>query len=329
GACQEPLPGRAGLHHHESAEAPGRAGGPRPREPDRLREHQQDRLPHVRRHRGLREGHCDARVPADRDVGAGFRGDTAAGSAGVCVQAERDTFHRIRRLQPGEHPRDQAVDPGAQRAAARTAAGSAGMKTIAIVAGARPNFMKIAPIARALRSGDMAMPEEINRIVTDSIADLLFVSEPSGVSNLLREGKARERVFHVGQVMVDNLIYQRDKLADADTSRLSSSALKARYSRYGVVTLHRPSNVDDPATFSRVGHALREISQELPLIFPVHPRTRANLERFEIDLGPEVVLTAPLSYMEFLNLWKDAVVALTDSGGLQEETTPSACRASP
>ena len=167
----------------------------------------------------------------------------------------------------------------------------------------------------------MAMPEEINRIVTDSIADLLFVSEPSGVSNLLREGKARERVFHVGQVMVDNLIYQRDKLADADTSRLSSSALKARYSRYGVVTLHRPSNVDDPATFSRVGHALREISQELPLIFPVHPRTRANLERFEIDLGPEVVLTAPLSYMEFLNLWKDAVVALTDSGGLQEETT--------
>jgi UDP-N-acetylglucosamine 2-epimerase (non-hydrolysing) len=167
----------------------------------------------------------------------------------------------------------------------------------------------------------MAMPEEINRIVTDSIADLLFVTEPSGVSNLLREGKARERVFHVGQVMVDNLIYQRDKLADADTSRLSSSALKARYSRYGVVTLHRPSNVDDPATFSRVAQALREISQQLPLIFPVHPRTRANLERFEIDLGPQVVLTAPLSYMEFLNLWKDAVVALTDSGGLQEETT--------
>ena len=193
--------------------------------------------------------------------------------------------------------------------------------TLACSIVAKKQRIPVAHVEAGLRSGDMAMPEEINRIVTDSIADLLFVSEPSGVSNLLREGKARERVFHVGQVMVDNLIYQRDKLADADTSRLSSSALKARYSRYGVVTLHRPSNVDDPATFSRVGHALREISQELPLIFPVHPRTRANLQRFEIDLGPEVVLTAPLSYMEFLNLWKDAVVALTDSGGLQEETT--------
>jgi UDP-N-acetylglucosamine 2-epimerase (non-hydrolysing) len=143
----------------------------------------------------------------------------------------------------------------------------------------------------------------------------------NAVSNLLREGKARDRVFHVGHVMVDNLIYQRDKLADADTSGLSSSALKAQYPRYGVVTLHRPSNVDDPATFSRIASALRDISRELPLVFPVHPRSRANLDRFGIDLGPRVLLTPPLSYMEFLNLWKDAVVALTDSGGLQEETT--------
>src|SRR5256885_12213177 len=116
--------------------------------------------------------------------------------------------------------------------------------TLACSIVAKKQRIPVAHVEAGLRSGYVAMPEEINRIVTDSIADLLFVSEPSGVSNLLREGKARDRVFHVGQVMVDNLIYQRDKLADADTSRLSSSALKARYSRYGVVTLHRPSNVD-------------------------------------------------------------------------------------
>lgn len=193
--------------------------------------------------------------------------------------------------------------------------------TLACAIVAKKQRIPVAHVEAGLRSADMAMPEEINRIVTDSITDLFFATEPSAVSNLLREGKARDKVFHVGHVMVDTLIYQRDKLAGADASRLSSSALKAKYPRYGVVTLHRPSNVDDPATFSRIAFALRDISRELPLIFPVHPRTRTNLEKFGIDLGPRVVLTPPLSYMEFLNLWKDAVVALTDSGGLQEETT--------
>jgi len=193
--------------------------------------------------------------------------------------------------------------------------------TLACSIVAKKQGIPVAHVEAGLRSGDMAMPEEINRIVTDSIADLFFVTEPSGVDNLLREGKARDRVFYVGHVMVDNLLYQSNKLSELGASKLSSSALKMRYPSYGVVTLHRPSNVDDPATFARVALALRDISQRLPLIFPVHPRTRANLEQFEIDLGPGVVLTPPLSYMEFLNLWKDAVVALTDSGGLQEETT--------
>ena len=165
------------------------------------------------------------------------------------------------------------------------------------------------------------MPEEINRIVTDAIADLFFVTEPSGMENLLREGKAREKVFHVGHVMVDNLLYQSTRLLHSDTSMLSSSALKRQHASFGVITLHRPSNVDDRAAFTRVALALRDISQRLRLIFPVHPRTRISLERFQIDLGPNIVLTPPLSYMEFLNLWKDAVVVLTDSGGLQEETT--------
>lgn len=193
--------------------------------------------------------------------------------------------------------------------------------TLACSIVARKQHIPVAHVEAGLRSGDMTMPEEINRIVTDSIANLFFTTEPSAVGNLLAEGKPSERVFHVGHVMVDNLVFQREKLARSDTRAFLSSALKARYRRYGVVTLHRPSNVDDRATLRRIADALREVSDALPLMFPVHPRTRANLERSDIDLGPGVILTPPLSYMEFLNLWKDAAVVLTDSGGLQEETT--------
>ena len=124
---------------------------------------------------------------------------------------------------------------------------------------------------------------------------------------------------------VDNVLYQADKLARTDTSGFETSAWKAARQaagqRYGVVTLHRPSNVDDAANFTRIAGALKEIAAELPLIFPVHPRTRANLEKFGIDLGPNITLAGPQAYMAFLNLWKDAAVVLTDSGGLQEETT--------
>jgi UDP-N-acetylglucosamine 2-epimerase (non-hydrolysing) len=193
--------------------------------------------------------------------------------------------------------------------------------TLACSIVARKQRIPVAHVEAGLRSGDMTMPEEINRIVTDAIANLFFTTEPSAVKNLLAEGKADARVFQVGHVMVDNLIYQRDKLARLDSSTLSSAALKAQHARYGVVTLHRPSNVDDPATLRRITFALRDISGELPLIFPVHPRTRACLEKIGIDLGPRVIRTPPLSYMDFLNLWKDAAVVLTDSGGLQEETT--------
>jgi len=193
--------------------------------------------------------------------------------------------------------------------------------TLACSIVARKQHIPVAHVEAGLRSGDMTMPEEINRIVTDSIANLFFTTEPSAVANLLAEGKPRERVLHVGHVMVDNLVFQRDKLARSDTCTLSSSALKARHRRYGVVTLHRPSNVDDPATLRRIAIALRDISDQLPLIFPVHPRTRASLEKLDIDLGPGIIRTPPLSYMDFLNLWKDAAVVLTDSGGLQEETS--------
>ena len=183
----------------------------------------------------------------------------------------------------------------------------------------------VAHVEAGLRSGDMAMPEEINRLVTDSISDWFFVTEPAALAHLKHEGKPDSAVHYVGHVMVDNVLFQADKLTRADTSGFDTAPFKAARreakQRYGVVTLHRPSNVDDADNFARIGGALREISNELPLIFPVHPRTRANLEKFGIDLGPNITLAGPQAYMAFLNLWKDAAVVLTDSGGLQEETT--------
>ena len=121
------------------------------------------------------------------------------------------------------------------------------------------------------------------------------------------------------------MLYQAEKLKGVDTSDFETSAYKARHTanggRYGVITLHRPSNVDDATMMQRIADALREIATDLPLIFPVHPRTRANLTKFGIDLGPNITLVGPQAYMAFLNLWKDAAVMLTDSGGMQEETT--------
>ncbi len=183
----------------------------------------------------------------------------------------------------------------------------------------------VAHVEAGLRSGDMAMPEEINRLVTDSISDWFFVTEPSGVAHLKREGKADDAIHYVGHVMVDNLLYQAEKLTRTDTAAFETSGYKAEKTandgKYGVITLHRPSNVDDPEMMARIGGALTEIAQELPLIFPVHPRTRANLAKFGVDLGPNITLVGPQGYMAFLNLWKHAAVVLTDSGGLQEETT--------
>lgn len=173
--------------------------------------------------------------------------------------------------------------------------------------------IRVAHVEAGLRSGDMSMPEEVNRLVTDSISDWFFVTEPSAVRHLQREGKPERAVHYVGHVMVDNVLYQAQKLTAAAT--LEGEA------RYGVVTLHRPSNVDSAETLHGIARALKEIAGELPLIFPLHPRTRANLSRFEVDLGPGVTLLGPQGYMAFLELWKGAALVLTDSGGLQEETT--------
>ncbi|MDO8439390.1 MAG: UDP-N-acetylglucosamine 2-epimerase (non-hydrolyzing) [Telluria sp.] len=197
--------------------------------------------------------------------------------------------------------------------------------TLACSISAKKLNIPVAHVEAGLRSGDMTMPEEINRLVTDSITDWFFVTEPSAVKHLQREGKADSAIHYVGHVMVDNALFQAEKLGRTDTSGFETAAFKAASTenggRYGVVTLHRPSNVDDAAMMGRIAGALKEIAAQLPLIFPVHPRTRANLASFGIDLGPNITLVGPQAYMAFLNLWKDAALVLTDSGGLQEETT--------
>ena len=193
--------------------------------------------------------------------------------------------------------------------------------TLACSVVAKKLKIAVAHVEAGLRSFDLDMPEEINRMVTDAISDYFFVTEEEGEANLLREGKDPNRVHFVGHVMIDNLFYQLGQLEKTDCSAFATSAFKARHAEYGVVTLHRPSNVDDAETLGRIFTALNDVSGKLPLIFPIHPRTRANMERFGLTPASGIHLAEPLPYMEFLHLWKDARVVLTDSGGLQEETT--------
>src|SRR5262249_31954744 len=167
-----------------------------------------------------------------------------------------------------------------------------------------------------LRSFDRSMPEEINRVLTDHIASLLFTTEASGNENLRREGISENQIHFVGNSMIDSLQAHLDQaLASRPWQRFSLEP-----SGYGLMTLHRPANVDDADVFSEIAAALTEISRDLPLLFPVHPRTRQRLKQFGMDLGA-VELTEPLGYMEFLGLMAKARLVLTDSGGIQEETT--------
>jgi UDP-N-acetylglucosamine 2-epimerase (non-hydrolysing) len=198
--------------------------------------------------------------------------------------------------------------------------------TLACAIVAKKLCIPVAHVEAGLRSGDISMPEEVNRIVTDSISDWFFATEPSGVKNLRKEGKPRSAVHYVGHVMVDNLLYQVDKLPRSggqtpDELVNLKRNLISQSKRYGVVTLHRPSNVDSAETLTGIVAALEQIADEVPLVFPVHPRTHANMLKFGIKLGPRISAIAPQGYMAFLSLWMDAAFVLTDSGGLQEETT--------
>jgi len=168
-----------------------------------------------------------------------------------------------------------------------------------------------------LRSFDRTMPEEINRLVTDSISDVLLVTEQSGVNNLLHEGVAPERIHLVGNLMIDSLRKHLSRAMQSDVRQ----RLGIKGERYGLVTLHRPANVDDDRKLSEILEALSVISEDLPLFWPVHPRARARLERGSVDLPPRIHLLDPLGYLDFLRLQAESFTVLTDSGGIQEETT--------
>ena len=141
------------------------------------------------------------------------------------------------------------------------------------------------------------------------------------MEHLKEEGKAESGIFHVGHVMIDNLYFEIERLNQDRHGLEKSTSLKENKARYGVVTLHRPSNVDDDGVFRAIIDALSQISVDLPLIFPVHPRTQARIDKFNIRLPKTITTTDPMGYREFLDLWRGAVLVLTDSGGLQEETT--------
>jgi UDP-N-acetylglucosamine 2-epimerase (non-hydrolysing) len=189
--------------------------------------------------------------------------------------------------------------------------------TLAAALAASKLGVRIAHVEAGLRSGDRTMPEEINRVLTDAISDWLFVTEPAGRENLLREGVAAERIHLVGNVMIDTLVANLARAREQGTL----ARLGLRAGEYAALTLHRPSNVDDPAKLAALFAVLEELERELPVVFPVHPRTRAAIAQKLGGRAPRLRTTEPLGYLDFLALMADARFVLTDSGGVQEETT--------
>src|SRR5437773_382039 len=189
--------------------------------------------------------------------------------------------------------------------------------------------IKVAHVEAGLRSFDRTMPEELNRIATDHLCDYLFVTEPSGRENLIREGIPEDKIFFVGNVMVDTLLKHRER-ARAFSSE-EKFGLQPR--SYGLLTLHRPSNVDVEDTLAGILEAVHELTNEIPIVFPCHPRTRHQLEKIDLQYlaglngaktdrqARGLIVTEPFGYLEFLSLMSEARLVLTDSGGIQEETT--------
>ncbi len=206
--------------------------------------------------------------------------------------------------------------------------------TLACALVAAKLHVPVAHVEAGLRSFDRTMPEEINRVLTDDLAEWLFASEPAGAVNLRFEGHAEEKIHLVGNVMIDSLQRflpaARNSPALEQFGLLQDSGSKSRARPFVLLTLHRPSNVDHPARLRALADALSEIGGQAPVLFPAHPRTAARLERFGLASrfsdhwdaqGRGVRLVAPLGYLEFLHLLSEAACVLTDSGGIQEETT--------
>jgi UDP-N-acetylglucosamine 2-epimerase (non-hydrolysing) len=199
--------------------------------------------------------------------------------------------------------------------------------TLAVALVAVKKGIPVAHVEAGLRSFDRAMPEEINRVVTDQISDLLYTTERAAEANLVREGVPRDRVHFVGNVMIDSLMQHKAR-ATPPAATLAAAGVPAAVvgdpAGFAVVTLHRPSNVDDPAALRESLAILREVSRRMTVVWPVHPRTRANIARFGLAAAaddPRLVMLPPQGYLEMLGLMAAAKVVLTDSGGIQEETT--------
>ncbi len=188
--------------------------------------------------------------------------------------------------------------------------------TIAAALVAAKTGLPTAHVEAGLRSFDDSMPEEINRRVTDLLSDLLFVTSPEGITNLERTGTAADRIHFVGNPMIDTLL--------ANLDRFDAAAIQARFGlppRYAVATMHRPGNVDDEADARRLVEMLQAVATLIPLVLPLHPRGRPTLERAGLTATDRLVVMEPLGYIDFLSLVRGAALVITDSGGIQEETT--------
>lgn len=193
--------------------------------------------------------------------------------------------------------------------------------TMAAAIDAAKLWIPVAHVEAGLRSFDRQMPEEINRLVTDALSTFLFITEESGRQNLLREGIDPDKIHFVGNVMIDTLAHHREQAMLSNI--LSTFVLRPQ--NYALLTLHRPSSVDDPKTFAQILTALEHIQQDLAILFPIHPRSRKMLSQFGLEAHLKQMtnlrLVEPLGYLDFLRLMIDAKLVLTDSGGIQEETT--------
>ena len=201
--------------------------------------------------------------------------------------------------------------------------------TLATSITAKKLGIRTAHIEAGLRSFDISMPEEINRMVTDKMSDMLFVTEKSGMGNLTAEGiigksSNKNRIvkaFFVGNTMIDSLRFGLSKIRSMDVNEFSVCKLKESLKKYAVMTLHRPSNVDDKIQLKKLMEMIGEVSRDIEIVFPVHPRTRKKIKRYKIKIPKRVHAISPLGYLDFLYLYKDAKFIMTDSGGIQEEAT--------
>ncbi len=191
--------------------------------------------------------------------------------------------------------------------------------TIACSLTASKLHIKVVHVEAGLRSGDMLMPEEVNRVLTDRISDMLFVTEKSGSENLKHEGVDNNKIFFTGNVMIDSLAYFKPK---AEKSTIHSE-YNLEKGKYVLVTLHRPSNVDSEEQLLKLIDLLNSMADKRKVLFPIHPRTKNNLGKFSLldKINPNVILTDPIGYLDFLALTSNAELILTDSGGIQEEST--------